>query len=153
MALLIASSVGIGIADIAMTTTYDRLASDVVTQLSERRVTDGALWIGIAGGPGAGKSTLAAAVSKRVNQELGPETSVVLPMDGFHYSRAELRRLDPPDASSFLPRRGSPWTFDAEGLCDALHAAKRTGSASLPTYSREISDPLPDGVRLEASNR
>ena len=80
--------------------------------------------IGISGPPGAGKSTLAAAVAGRVNRAQGRECCVVLPMDGFHYSRAQLCALDPPDAASYLPRRGAPWTFDAEALLACLSAAK-----------------------------
>ena len=45
---------------------------------------------GRAGGPGAGKSTLAAAVAARSAADFGVEAAV-LPMDGFHYSRAALR--------------------------------------------------------------
>ncbi|KAL1518759.1 hypothetical protein AB1Y20_003043 [Prymnesium parvum] len=136
--------------DAKMLPTYDRLAARLTERMA-RAPADRPLWIGIAGGPGAGKSTLAAAVSARVNEARGTDASVVLPMDGFHYSRAQLRQLDPPDASSYLPRRGAPWTFDAEGLCAALSSAKRLGHASLPV--RELSDPVPDGVRLLPTHR
>jgi len=136
--------------DQSMADTYDLLATRACELLTQ---SDGAVWIAIAGGPGAGKSTLAEAVSARVNKKSSAGTSVVLPMDGFHYSRAQLRELDPPDAASFLPRRGSPWTFDAEGLYDALASAKSKGEASLPTYSRQLSDPVADGVCLKTSHR
>ena len=109
------------------------------------------LWIAVAGGPGAGKSTLASAVAKACSS-LGCPTAV-LAMDGFHYSKAELRHLDPPDASKILPRRGAPHTFDAEGLMLALQAAKTLQSAQLPTYSRVLSDPVPGGAVLSPSDR
>ena len=64
-----------------------------------------------------------------------------------------LRELDPPSATELLPRRGAPWTFDAEGCCAAFAAAKAQGEAVLPTYSRELSDPVPDGVRLECRHK
>lgn len=136
---------------VSMSSTVDMLASRCVERLA--RVPDGQFWVGIGGGPGAGKSTVAAAVAERVNTLTDSDCAVVLPMDGFHYSRAELRELDPPDATSYLPRRGSPWTFDAEGLCAALTAAKRSGEATLPTYSRELSDPVPGGVQLKKTHR
>ena len=50
-----------------------------------------------------------------VNKAAGAECAIVLPMDGFHYSRSQLYQLDPPDAPSFLPRRGAPWTFGGVG--------------------------------------
>ena len=127
-----------------MASTYESLASHLLSVRAQG--TAGQHWVGIAGGPGAGKSTLAAAVASIVNDRSGDEIAVVLPMDGFHYSRAKLRELDPPDAAEFLPRRGAPWTFDAEGCLALLAAAKRDGEASLPTYSRVISDPVPGGA-------
>lgn len=42
---------------------------------------------------------------------------IVLPMDGFHFSRAQLKVMGESGPNSFddlLARRGSPWTFDAE---------------------------------------
>lgn len=131
----------------SMTATYESLASRAVGSFgSEVR------WICIAGGPGSGKSTLSEAVARCCLENYNMP-SVVLPMDGFHYSKEELRRLDPPDAASFLPRRGAPHTFDAEGLYTALIEAKRCGSAQLPTYSRTKSDPVPGGAILEPAHQ
>lgn len=135
--------------DAAMHPTYDRLAAALTRGRDGKPASQ--RWIAIAGGPGSGKSTLAAAIAERVNAQ-SPGACVVLPMDGFHYSRAELRALDPPNADSYLPRRGAPWTFDAEGCCKQLRAARDTGEATLPTYSRELSDPVPGGARLERTH-
>ena len=137
--------------DAKMGAAYDTLAKRAVS-LQEAASTP-SVWIGIGGGPGAGKSTLAAAVAERVNRLQGRACCVVLPMDGFHYSREQLRELDPPEAASYLPRRGAPWTFDAEALRDCLGAAKRAGAARLPTYSRVSSDPVPGGAELLPSRR
>ena len=134
---------------VEMKETYERLASRVVNSLEGRQEP---IWICVAGGPGSGKSTLTEAVV-RCCKEMYKVPSVVLPMDGFHYSKAELCRLDPPNAASFLPRRGAPHTFDAEGFYNALKQAKYTGAAQLPTYSRELSDPVPGGAVLEPSHR
>lgn len=142
-----------GATDARMVETYNSLSKQLLRTMAERDQAGAPpLWVGIAGGPGAGKSTLAAAVAERVNAA-APGSCVVLPMDGFHYSRARLREIDPPDAANFLPRRGAPWTFDAEALCEALRDANRVGEASLPTYSRQLSDPVDGGVRLEHSHR
>lgn len=136
--------------DSNMHPTYQNLAThllDVMRQKTEPH------WVCIAGGPGSGKSTLAAAVADMVNEQAGEEVCVVLPMDGFHFSRAKLKELDPPEASELLPRRGAPWTFDAQGCYACYAAAKRDRQAVLPTYSRELSDPVPGGVRLEKHHR
>lgn len=130
----------------SMSEVYDSLASRCVAGASE-----GPVWIGIAGGPGAGKSTVAQEVSTRVSQ-LGVD-AVVLPMDGYHYSRAELCVLDPPDAPTLMPRRGAPETFDAAKFAEDLIAAKASGAASWPTYSRELSDPIQDAIQLDRHHR
>ena len=114
--------------DSLMIETYERLSEKVLKAVSDRS-DDHQYWICLAGGPGAGKSTLSAAVVKRLNHLSGsPDYSVVLPMDGFHYSRAELKRIsEQPGSPSFeelLARRGSPWTFDANGVCAALSKAR-----------------------------
>ena len=136
--------------DAGMHSMYDSLAAQLRSRLQDASAPP--LWVCIAGGPGSGKSTLAAAVAERLNAD-DPGCCVVLPMDGFHYSRAQLCELDPPDAASFLPRRGAPWTFDAEGCYTCLSAAKHNGKAVLPTYSRVLSDPVPDGVKLLSTHR
>ena len=144
------------VVDVAMAPTYDRLATKVLDGISSRAPDAPPHWIAIGGGPGSGKSTLADAVAARVNAALGlaqPPACVVLPMDGFHYSRAQLRELDPPDASEFLPRRGAPWTFDADDCFAQFSAAKRAGEWTLPTYSRELSDPVPGGVQLQRHHK
>jgi pantothenate kinase len=64
--------------------------------------------LGIAGPPGAGKSTLAAAVEQSANARRGPGFAVVAPMDGFHLSNERL------DALGLRRRKGAPETFDVE---------------------------------------
>lgn len=84
--------------------------------------------LGIAGPPGAGKSTLAA----RLAEELGP-LAVVVPMDGFHLAQGTLERLGRAE------RKGAPDTFDAAGfvaLLRRLRAAEETVWA--PEYRRDL---------------
>ena len=84
------ADVSTDLVDAGMVPTYDTLAQQLLASLTETP-----RWVCVAGGPGSGKSTLAAEVAKRVNMLHGQEICVVLPMDGFHYSRSELRELDP----------------------------------------------------------
>ena len=129
-----------------MQETYDMLAERAVTALRDKKTNGSALWIGLVGGPGSGKTTLADAVVDRI-QNLGVD-AIAVPMDGYHYSKAELAERD-----FKMSRRGAPWTFDAEKLWRDLSEAKENGSAGLPGYSREISDPVPDQVRLEPKHK
>jgi pantothenate kinase len=65
--------------------------------------------LGITGAPGAGKSTLA----QQIADALG-EAAVLVSLDGFHLSNAELHRLDR------HPRKGAADTFDSAGYINLL---------------------------------
>ena len=134
--------------DANMAPTYTKLAERCValhTKLQRQ------VWIGITGGPGAGKSTVAEAVAARC-MALGVRATA-LPMDGFHYSKEKLRQLDPPAASKLLPLRGAPQTFDAEAFCAAVAEARSAGKCDAwPTYSRELSDPVDGGGALSTDD-
>ena len=134
--------------DANMLPTYASLAKrcvDLHTKLQRQ------VWIGITGGPGAGKSTVAEAVAAMCRDQGVKATAV--PMDGFHFSKEKLRELDPPDAATLLPLRGAPQTFDAEAFCEAVAKARNTGRCDAwPTYSRELSDPVEGGVVLSGED-
>jgi hypothetical protein len=147
--------------DAKMHPAYDELARKLYAKYETRCAgsSQQQFWLCIAGGPGSGKSTMAAALAERVDALANvPGFSVVLPMDGYHYSRAELREIGERPGSEYnyeqlIARRGSPWTFDAPALCAALSAAKAARSGTLATYSRQKSDPVPGGVELKESHR
>ncbi|MEV1020318.1 nucleoside/nucleotide kinase family protein [Streptomyces sp. NPDC050264] len=90
--------------------------------------------LGIAGPPGAGKSTLAESVVRALD---GP--AVLVPMDGFHLADAELARLGRAE------RKGAPDTFDAYGYA-ALLARLRSPHAGetvyAPSFERELEQPV-----------
>ena len=156
--------------------TYDELATRLIrryqSDASSNKLKNNQLFVCIAGGPGSGKSTLSMAVAQRINEqmltasndidtgvviEMAP-ASIVLPMDGFHYSRAQLQTIASNSNGKYtydelLSRRGAPWTFDAEGCIAAFTAARQSGYASLPIYSRVKSDPIPDGVQLHPTTK
>ncbi|HMR48691.1 MAG TPA: nucleoside/nucleotide kinase family protein [Arachnia sp.] len=70
--------------------------------------------LGIVGAPGAGKSTLAAALSA----ELG-DVSALVAMDGFHLDNEVLVALGRRD------RKGAPDTFDVSGYASLLRRLRR----------------------------
>ena len=157
--------------DAAMETTYNNLAHYAIDLYRSGKGTglDGRCWIGITGGPGAGKSTLAAAVAEKINNQSvafeGSSSSdfssnikaVAIPMDGYHYTRNELakvaRDLGGDDGTKGMSRRGAPWTFDAKSLARDLGEAKSFGHASLPEYDRALSDPVDNAVVVEEYHR
>ncbi len=103
--------------------------------------------LGVTGPPGAGKSTLAAALVVGARAS-GIET-VLLPMDGFHLANAELARLGRAD------RKGAPDTFDAAGFVALLERVRRQGRADPivygPLFERGREASLAGAVPVEAS--
>jgi pantothenate kinase len=88
----------------------DEIASAAVSLVGDhRRVV-----LGIAGAPGAGKSTLAEALIAAVADGQGHDWVAHVPMDGFHLADAQLDRL------GLRARKGAPDTFDADGYAALL---------------------------------
>ncbi len=104
--------------------------------------------LGIAGGPGAGKSTLAASLVRALNAD-GPWAAHV-PMDGFHLADAELDRLGRRD------RKGAPDTFDAAGYAALLRRLREEPEEVVyaPGFERVLEQalagaiPVPPAARL-----
>ncbi|MBI1337064.1 MAG: nucleoside/nucleotide kinase family protein [Phycisphaera sp.] len=92
--------------------------------------------VGIAGIPGAGKTTLAHRLYAHI---VGRDTELcrVVSMDGFHFTNHRL------EMEGLTPYKGAPQTFDAHaytGFLYALHDATRTFHA--PIYDRNTHDPV-----------
>lgn len=108
-------------------------ASALIARATALAAGPGRAVLGITGPPGAGKSTLAAAVVSAL-----PDRSVLVPMDGFHLSDAELARLGRHD------RKGAPDTFDAAGYAALLRriAAREDEVVYAPAFdrSRELAE-------------
>jgi len=96
--------------------------------------------LGICGAPGAGKSTLAAAIAAGLGA-----SAVLVPMDGFHFTNAELERLGRRD------RKGAPDTFDAAGFVALLERLRRHADEVVfaPVFRREIEEPIADAIAID----
>lgn len=94
--------------------------------------------LGITGPPGAGKSTLAAALAA----ELGPELAVVVPMDGFHLANRVLEAMGARD------RKGAPDTFDDGGYAALLGRLRRQAEPVVyaPEFRRDLEEPVGSAV-------
>jgi pantothenate kinase len=115
-----------------------------LNELLERahRVVDaGGRVLGIAGVPGAGKSTLA----EQLVDVWGP-TACLLPMDGFHLADDELRRLGRHD------RKGAPDTFDVDGYVAALcRVRERSADVLVPRFDRSLEAAIAGSLRIATS--
>ena len=112
--------------------------------LDEALRSGGRRLLGIAGAPGAGKSTLTALLA----EQLPAGSCVVVPMDGFHLADVALARLGRAE------RKGAPDTFDAAGYV-ALLQRLRTAMPHDPTvwapmFERELEQPLAGAIEVGA---
>ena len=111
-------------------------STDAVAAYLTETATPGRRILGIAGAPGAGKSTIAAALAAQIGASL-------LPMDGYHLPQAVLRDLGRRD------RMGAPDTFDIDGFVRTL-ADLRLSSATVlaPDFDREIEEAVADAIAI-----
>jgi len=113
---------------------------------------------GLAGIPGSGKSTFAAALARAAGRVLGPGDFAVVGMDGWHLSNAVLDQRTTRDATGrVIPlrqRKGSPESFDVEALAAALRRLRTADrEVALPVYDRRRHDPVPDALTVSGRTR
>jgi len=90
--------------------------------------------LGLAGAPGAGKSTVAQQLMAAF-----PGRAVVVPMDGYHLANTELARL------GIAGRKGAPDTFDSAGYVVML-ARLRQRPDGVVVYAPEFRREIEEGV-------
>ncbi|MGN8050399.1 nucleoside/nucleotide kinase family protein [Curtobacterium sp. 22159] len=112
--------------------------------------------LGIAGAPGAGKSTLARRVVTAVDAALGPGTAVQVPMDGFHLANAAL------DALGRHDRKGAIDTFDGDGYVALVRRLADSGTDGLPPdgpivwapdFDRRVDEPVAGSIAVPPATR
>jgi pantothenate kinase len=109
-----------------------------------RLVRRGRALLGIAGQPGAGKSTLSAALLAALAGR-GVRTALV-GMDGFHIAHRALTEL------GLVEIKGAPSTFDAAGYVALLRRLRDPAEELVwaPEFRREIEDAIQSAVPVRA---
>ncbi|RYR01055.1 hypothetical protein Ahy_B06g079909 isoform D [Arachis hypogaea] len=142
---------------------YDELAARLLPSASVSSSPNFKHIVGLAGPPGAGKSTLAHEVVSRVNklwperassmdsQVQPPDVAIVVPMDGFHLYRSELDVMENPEEAH--ARRGAPWTFNPSRLLTCLKNLKIHGSVYVPSFDHGVGDPLEDDIFVNVQHK
>jgi len=105
--------------------------------------------LGLTGPPGAGKSTLAAFIVDYARARMGDTWAAYFPMDGYHLSNAQLKRL------GLEHRKGAPPTFDIDGYA-AMLSRLTAGAGSdiyVPEYSRTLHEPIAARLVVPAAAR
>jgi len=97
------------------------------------RAAAGRVIVALAGAPGSGKSTVAAALADRLNAGR-PGVAGVLAMDGYHYDDLVLVPLGK------RARKGAPDTFDVAGLRHMLGRLRAGDEAlvAVPVFDRSL---------------
>lgn len=118
-----------------------------LVERAEALIGDERVAIGLAGGPGVGKSTLAVELVAALNART-PGIAAYVPMDGFHMRHAKLEAL------GTVRDKGMPHTFEGEAFAQFLARLKAaTGPVKGPGYSREIEDVVEDQFTVPAAAR
>ncbi|KAI6352046.1 hypothetical protein MCOR25_009586 [Pyricularia grisea] len=124
--------------------------------------------IGIAGIPGAGKTTLARRVTDELKaiQLAEDETAngdfvTDIPMDGYHLTRAQLAAMQDPQTA--IHRRGAAFTFDGEGFLALVQKLSlpvdeesgERGAATIyaPSFDHAVKDPVADSIPISPQTR
>jgi len=133
----------------------------LVERASVLATSPGRRVLGVTGAPGAGKSTLAAAVVAALGSTRRPAEAPVgvpgsagrpiaalVPMDGFHLRQAVLVQR------GLATVKGAPETFDGAAYV-ALLRSWRSGRGELraPGFDRVAEEPVPDAVVVPADVR
>ena len=120
-------------------------------ELAERALAlagTGRALLGIAGEPGAGKSTFAEQLLAEV-ERLRPGVAVGVSMDGFHLAQQVI------DRQGKAARKGAIDTFDARGFVAMLRRTREETGQPLwwPEFRREIEEPVAQGVEVAPAHR
>ena len=112
--------------------------------------------IGIIGIPCSGKSVFAEHLSNTINalhsvrdgNRGKQEICAFIGMDGFHYRRSELDKMENPKMAHRM--RGAHWTFDAVAFGRLLGRIQQDLDSEIvvPTFDHSVKDPVQNGKSI-----
>lgn len=102
------------------------IPADLAHEITTRGAASDRFIVGVAGPPGAGKSTIAGDIARAIGTG-----ARVVPMDGFHLDNAVLDRL------GLRNRKGAPESFDSLGFVHLIQRLRAGGDAAIPVFDRD----------------
>jgi pantothenate kinase len=133
--------------------------NDLIAELATktRNLSHGSRYIlGIAGVPGAGKSTLAEQLVTGVNEQFSNSSgkekinpAIVVPMDGFHFSNEKLEELN------LLHLKGIPDSFDSSAFIELLKTLRSNTRTPVyaPLFDRGTESSIEAGIVIEPEHK
>ena len=105
--------------------------------------------VGVAGAPGAGKTTLAEDLVAALAEQLTDAGVAHLPMDGYHLADVQL------DALGLRGRKGAPETFDGHGYLATMTRLRSGDPATVyvPGFERVLEQPVAAAIAIPGSTR
>ncbi|KAG2260461.1 hypothetical protein Bca52824_079755 [Brassica carinata] len=129
---------------------YDKLAERLVPTSAAMFSPNVKRLVGLAGPPGAGKSTLAYEVVSRINR-LWPQKAASLMLRLCRRCRYSASHgWDPKEAHA---RRGAPWTFNPSLLLNCLKKLRNEGSVYVPSFDHGVGDPVEDDIFVSLQHK
>jgi pantothenate kinase len=115
---------------------------ELVARLPRQGADGPRFLLGLAGEPGAGKSTVAAALAAALGAD-----AVVVPFDGFHLASTLLH------SEEVRNRRGAIDTFDLAGYRLLIQRLRQADEPVVyaPAYVREIEDPVAAAIAVHGN--
>ncbi|UZJ53452.1 hypothetical protein CBS101457_002772 [Exobasidium rhododendri] len=110
--------------------------------------------VGLCGVPGSGKSQLARHVISRLNGGEEGEVAIVVGMDGWHLTRAQLEAM--PDPQLARDKRGAAWTFDGKAFADfvaKVRSLPADATMEAPSFSHRLKDPIAGDIQISSHHR
>uniref|UniRef100_A0AC35GVW1 Phosphoribulokinase/uridine kinase domain-containing protein n=1 Tax=Panagrolaimus sp. PS1159 TaxID=55785 RepID=A0AC35GVW1_9BILA len=127
---------------------YNELTQKAINLMNESN--GNRILIGIAGPPGSGKTTTAKNVCEKINQKQDAEIAAVMPMDGFHFTRNELSKMENPEY--LFKRRGAPFTFNSKELLEKVKELKCSKTlVTAPSFNHSIKDPKENDIQISST--
>ena len=125
----------------------DRSVTDLVVEL--RNEPDSRYILGICGYPGSGKSTMADLINKKIQTVYGANASIVVPMDGFHYSDDELRGM------GVQHLKGIPESFNAGGFVELVSNIQKEPHSVIyaPVFDRSSESTIENALEIRPEHK
>ena len=124
--------------------TVEMTPADGLVRISELAASGRRVILGLAGPPGAGKSTMALWLAEHASIPIR-----IVPMDGFHLANAELDRL------GLRTRKGAPETFDSAGYAALLRRIRADDGTTIyaPTFDRSVDEAVAGAIPITREDR